>query len=198
MILGKWFKLVKESVSAWIDDYAPSMGAALAYYTIFSIAPLLIIVIAVAGIFFGQEAVRGELASQLGDLLGTEGAQAVQGLIASASTPKSGVIATVVGVFILILGATSVFGELQSALDRIWRAPAAPKTAGIWKLLRTRLLSFGLVLGIGFLLLGVARQSARRSPRSARGRRERWESGNGCSNSSTSCCRLRSKPACSP
>jgi len=153
MILGKWFKLVKESVSAWIDDYAPSMGAALAYYTIFSIAPLLIIVIAVAGIFFGQEAVRGELASQLGDLLGTEGAQAVQGLIASASTPKSGVIATVVGVFILILGATSVFGELQSALDRIWRAPAAPKTAGIWKLLRTRLLSFGLVLGIGFLLL---------------------------------------------
>ena len=153
MKLGKWFKLVKESVSAWIDDYAPSMGAALAYYTIFSIAPLLVIVIAVAGIFFGQDAVRGEISSQLGGLVGAEGAQAVQGLIASASTPKSGVIGTVVGVVLLILGATTVFGELQSALDRIWRVPAAPKTTGIWKLLRTRLLSFGLVLGIGFLLL---------------------------------------------
>ena len=153
MKLGKWFKLVKESVSAWVDDYAPSMGAALAYYTIFSIAPLLIIVIAVAGIFFGQDAVRGEIASQLGDLIGADGARAVQGLIASASAPKSGLIATVVGVFVLILGATTVFGELQSALDRIWRVPAAPKTTGIWKLLRTRILSFGLVLGMGFLLL---------------------------------------------
>src|SRR5213596_2565696 len=116
MNLGKWFKLVKESVSAWIDDYAPSMGAALAYYTIFSIAPLLIIVIAVAGIFFGQDAVRGQITSQLGGLMGDQGAEAVQSLIASASKPKSGAIATVVGVVLLILGATSVFGELQSAL----------------------------------------------------------------------------------
>jgi len=153
MKLGKWFRLVKESVSAWVDDYAPSMGAALAYYTMFSIAPLLVIVIAVAGIFFGQDAVRGQIATQLGGLVGEQGAEAVQGLIASASTPKSGVIGTVVGIALLILGATTVFGELQSALDRIWRVPAAPKTTGIWNLVRTRLLSFGLVLGIGFLLL---------------------------------------------
>ena len=120
-------KLVKQSVSAWIDDYAPSMGAALAYYTIFSIAPLLIIVIAVAGLVFGQEAVRGEIAAQLGGLLGSEGAEAVQGLVASASAPKQGVIATVISVVVLLIGATTVFGELQSALDRIWRVPACPE-----------------------------------------------------------------------
>jgi membrane protein len=145
--------LIKESVSAWVDDYAPSMGAALAYYTMFSIAPLLIIVIAVAGFAFGREAVQGELASQLSEVLGPDGAQAVQGLIASASEPKKGLIATVVGAVVLLLGATTVFGELQSSLDRIWRVPAAPKANGLWKLLRTRLLSFGLVLGLGFLLL---------------------------------------------
>jgi membrane protein len=129
------------------------MGAALAYYTIFSIAPLLLIVIAVAGFAFGREAVQGQLTAQLSDLVGPEGAQAVQGLIASASEPKQGVIASVIGVVLLLLGATTVFGELQSALDRIWRVPAPPEAGGIWKLLRTRLLSFGLVLGLGFLLL---------------------------------------------
>ena len=153
MPLRNLFSLAKESASAWIDDYAPSMGAALAYYTLFSIAPLLIIVIAVAGFVFGEDAVRGEIAAQLGDLIGAEGAQAVQGLIASASAPAKGVIATVVSVFVLLLGATTVFGELQSALDRIWRVPAGPNASGIWKLLRTRLLSFGLVLGMGCLLL---------------------------------------------
>ena len=153
MNLGNLFKLAKQSVSAWIDDYAPSMGAALAYYTLFSIAPLLIIVIAVAGFIFGEEAIRGEIATQLGSLIGTEGAQAVQGLVASASVPSKGVIATVISVLVLLLGATTVFGELQSALERIWRVPAAPKASGIGKLLRTRLLSFGLVLGLGFLLL---------------------------------------------
>src|SRR4029077_4935108 len=104
--------LVKKSVSAWSDDYAPSMGAALAYYTIFSIAPLLIIVIAVAGLIFGQEAVRGEIAAQLSGLIGKEGAAAIQGLIASASAPSKGVIATSISVGVLIIGATTVFGEL--------------------------------------------------------------------------------------
>jgi membrane protein len=149
---GIW-QLIRQSVSAWVDDYAPSMGAALAYYTIFSIAPLLIIVIAVAGFAFGREAVQGELASQLSEVLGQDGAQAIQGLIASASEPKTGLIAGLIGAVVLLLGATTVFGELQSSLDRIWRVPAAPKANGLWKLLRTRLLSFGLVLGLGFLLL---------------------------------------------
>ena len=153
MNLKSLFKLTRESVSEWIDDYAPSMGAALAYYTVFSIAPLLIIVIAVAGFVFGEEAVQGEIAAQLGNLLGKDGADAVQGLIASASAPKSGLIATVVSTFLLLMGATTVFGELQSALDRIWRVPPASKVSSMWKLLRTRVLSFGLVLGMGFLLL---------------------------------------------
>ena len=153
MSVRNLFTLAKQSVSAWIDDYAPSMGAALAYYALFSIAPLLIIVIAVAGFVFGEEAIRGEIATQLGSLIGAEGAQAVQGLVASASAPTKGVIATVISVLVLLLGATTVFGELQSALDRIWRVPAAPQASGISNLLRTRLLSFGLVLGLGFLLL---------------------------------------------
>ena len=153
MNLRSLWKLVKESVSAWSDDYAPSMGAALAYYTIFSIAPLLIIVIAVAGLIFGQEAVRGEIAEQLSGLIGKEGAEAIQGLIASASAPSKGVIATSISVGVLIIGATTVFGELQTSLDRIWRSPAPPEKSGIWHLLRTRLSSFGLVLGLGLLLL---------------------------------------------
>ena len=147
------WELIKKSVTAWIDDYAPSMGAALAYYTVFSIAPLLVIVIAVAGFVFGQEAVQGQVAAQLDGLIGEEGAIAVQGLIESANEPAQGIIATVIGVVMLVIGATTVFGELQSSLDRIWRVPAPPGANGIWNLLRTRLLSFGMVLGLGFLLL---------------------------------------------
>jgi membrane protein len=129
------------------------MGAALAYYTLFSIAPLLIIAIAVAGLVFGQEAARGEIVAQIQGLIGREGAIAVQGLLKSANEPAQSIIATVAGIITLVIGATTVFGELQSDLDRIWRVPAPAKTSGIWSLLRSRLLSFGLVLGLGFLLL---------------------------------------------
>lgn len=153
MRLRQAWPLLKEATRAWSDDYAPSMGAALSYYTLFSIAPLLLIVIAVAGWFFGDAAVRGEIVSALQDLMGAEGAKAVEGLLASVSKPKEGVIATVVGVFVLIIGATSVFGELQNNLDRIWRAPAPQTVNGWWRLLRSRLLSFGMILGIAFLLM---------------------------------------------
>jgi membrane protein len=145
--------LVRTSANAWIDDYAPSMGAALAYYTVFSIAPLLLIVIAVAGSVFGEEAVRGEIAAQLGGLIGDEGARAIQGLVASANVPQRGALATAVSVILLVIGATTVFAELQNSLDRIWRAPLLEERSGIWNLVRTRLLSFGMVLGLGFLLL---------------------------------------------
>jgi len=129
------------------------MGAALAYYTMFSLAPLLVIVIAIAGLVFGPEAARGEVAAQLRGLLGAESADAVQGLLKSASTPSTGVIASIVGAVMLLLGATAVFGELQSDLDRIWRAPAPVKSQGLWGFLRSRVLSFGMILVIGFLLL---------------------------------------------
>ncbi len=145
--------LFRKAVGAWMDDYAPSMGAALAYYTLFSIAPLLIIAIAVAGLFFGEEAARGEIVAQIQGLIGLEGAIAVQGLLKSASEPAKDIFAALVSIITLVIGATTVFAELQSDLDRIWRVPAPAKESGIWSLLRTRLLSFGLVLGLGFLLL---------------------------------------------
>lgn len=145
--------LINKSVNAWIDDFAPSMGAALAYYTLFSITPLLIIVIAIAGLVFGQDAVRGEIVVQIQGLIGRDGAIAVQGLLKSTSEPAQGIIAIVISTIMLIIGATTVFAELQSDLDRIWRIPALAKQMGIFLLLRTRLLSFGLVLGLGFLLL---------------------------------------------
>ncbi|MGH8718990.1 MAG: YhjD/YihY/BrkB family envelope integrity protein [Burkholderiales bacterium] len=153
MDLRQLWNLLKDAASAWIADYAPSMGAALAYYTLFSIAPLLLIVIAVAGFFFGAEAARGEIFAQLQELIGDEGAIAIQGLLASASQPGRGAVAATVGVATLIIGATTVFAELQNDLDRIWRAPVRKNQSGIVALVRTRLLSFGMVLGIGFILL---------------------------------------------
>jgi membrane protein len=144
--------LVKTAISAWLDDYAPSMGAALSYYTVFSLAPLLLIVVSVAGLVFGEDAVRGELFSQLQGLMGADAAKAIQDLLASVNKPGKGVAGTIVGVALLLFGATTVFGELQDALDRIWRAPAREK-GGLWSLLRARLLSFGLILGLAFLLM---------------------------------------------
>ncbi|HKQ28083.1 MAG TPA: YihY/virulence factor BrkB family protein [Burkholderiales bacterium] len=147
------WSLSSEAIEAWIEDYAPSMGAALSYYTLFSIAPLLLIVIGLAGLVFGPEAARGEIFGQLRGLMGDQGAAAVENLLQSADKPQGGTIATVTGIVMLLLGATTVFGELQNALDRIWRAPARNKASGWWNLLRSRVLSFGMILGIAFLLM---------------------------------------------
>ena len=146
------WSLCKDAAAAWKADYVSSMGAALAYYTMFSVAPLLIIVIAVAGLVFGPDAASGALFAQLRGLVGDEGAMAVQGLVKSASKPGASIAAAIGGVVTLILGATTVLGELQTSLDRIWRAPPA-EDKGLWKLLRGRVLSFGLILVLGFLLL---------------------------------------------
>ncbi len=151
MKLADLWPLVKEAATAWIDDFAPSMGAAIAYYTMFSLAPLLLIAIAVAGLVFGQEVASGEVLAQLRGMMGEQGAQAVQGMLEAASEPEKSVVATLIGVALLVLGATTVFGELQDALDRIWRAPARAEGGGLWGLLRSRLLSFGMILGIGFM-----------------------------------------------
>ena len=145
--------LIKAAVSSWVDDFAPSMGAALSYYTVFSLAPMLLIVIGVAGLIFGAEAARGEIVEQLRGLMGEQGAVAVEELLKSASDPGKGVIATIVGFGTLLVGATAVFAELQSSLDRIWRTPAPPNESGIWGIIRTRILSFGLILGLGFLMI---------------------------------------------
>jgi membrane protein len=153
MTLRQCWTLVKSAATSWMDDYAPSMGAALAYYTMFSIAPLLLIVISVAGLVFGTEAARGEIFAQLQGLMGETGAKAVEGLLESVNKPAQSVPAAAIGFAVLVIGATTVFGELQDALDRIWRAPARDRSGGLWGLLRSRLLSFGMILGIGFLLM---------------------------------------------
>lgn len=145
--------LVLQAVKSWSADYAPSMGAAISYYTVFSLAPLLVIVIALAGAIFGHDAVQGVIVAQLSGLIGTDGANLVQGLVRNASDTNKGLIAGLISFFVLLLGATSVFTELQSALDRIWHVPEAQKPSGIWAMVRSRLLSFGLILGLAFLLM---------------------------------------------
>jgi membrane protein len=152
-MLANWWPLVKKAVTAWMDDYAPSMGAALSYYTVFSLAPLLLVAISIAGLVFGAEATRGALFGQLAAMMGTTAAGAIQDLLTSVSKAESGIIGTVVGVTLLSIRATTVFGELQNALDRIWRVPVRKGLSGLWTLLRSRLLSFGMILGIAFLLM---------------------------------------------
>jgi membrane protein len=149
------WSLVKEAATAWVLDYAPSMGAALSYYSVFSLAPLLLIVISIAGLVFGQDAVRGEVFVQLQGLLGTEASKAVEGLLVSVSKPAEGLASTAIGLALLMIGATSVFGELQDALDRIWRAPARDRSGGLWGLVRARLLSFGMILGTPLLMVSL-------------------------------------------
>jgi membrane protein len=146
------YELIKQSVLAWQEDDAPSMGAAISYYTVFSIAPLLLIVMAVAGLVWGQEAIEGEIARQLTGLLGPEAARSVQALVHSADRPTEGAWASALSVVVLVVGATTVFAELQSALDRIWQLPRQDARSGWWQLLRSRLLSLGFILGLGFLL----------------------------------------------
>lgn len=154
MNIPKIWVMVKATFSSWLADYAPSMGAALAYYTMFSIAPLLLIVISTAGLVFGEEAVRGEIFGQLRGLMGDQGAQAIQDLLESVSEPKLGTASVIIGTVLLLIGATTVFSELQDAFDRIWKAPPeGNKEASWWKVIRVRLLSLSIILGIGFLMI---------------------------------------------
>ena len=153
MNLKQIWSVGRQAVAAWSDDYAPSMGAALAYYTLFSIAPLLLIAISIAGLVFGEDAARGQVYGELRELMGDQGAAAVEALLKNVNRPTEGIVASVLGVVALLVGAMSVFGELQNALDRIWRARTPPGGSGPLQLLRGRLLSFGMVFGIGFLVL---------------------------------------------
>lgn len=160
MKISTLFDISKKTAMAWVDDYAPSMGAAISYYTAFSIAPLLVIVIAIAGYVFGEEAVRGALQGQISGLVGSDGAAAIQGLVSSAREPAEGLVASGISIVFLVIGATTVFAEIQSALDRIWHVPEKAKPSGLWGLLRARFLSFGLILGLAFLLMASLAVSA--------------------------------------
>lgn len=150
--LISFWSLLCDTASAWNKDKAPRLGAALSYYTVFSLAPLLVVATAVAGFLFGKEAVSGELSIQLRGLIGQDGAKAVEALIANAWQPTTGIIATVLGVATLLIGGTAVFIELRSVLNQIWEC-SPPKTNGVWELIKDRLLSFAMIGAIGFLLL---------------------------------------------
>jgi len=145
------WRLCTRTMVAWSADYAPSMGAALAFYTMFSMAPLLLIVIAIAGRFFGAETARHEILDQLSALMGEEGAKAVRSLVTSASQSEHRSAIAWAGVAIFLIGATSVFNELQDSLNRIWRV-SRHRRRGFFGLIRSRLLSFGMILAITFLL----------------------------------------------
>jgi membrane protein len=146
------WRVLVDSLSSCLDQRADSKGAALAFYTLFSMTPILVLAIAVAGYVFGAEAARGEILSQVQGLAGPNGAQAIQALLAAAQDPVSGLVATFVASILLLLGATSVFTELKGSLDELWGV-SAPRQSVFRVLLRTRLLSFGLVLVLAFLLL---------------------------------------------
>lgn len=147
------FSLVKEAAGEWMDDNAPTLGAALAYYTIFSLAPLLIISIALAGIFLGHQAAQGQIFDELRMLVGEEGGRAIQEIVRTADVEKqTSVLSMILGGVTLLFGASTVFGQLQASLNAIWGVQAKPGR-GVRGIIRDRILSFGLILSVGFLLL---------------------------------------------
>jgi membrane protein len=143
--------LAKTTIREWLDDKALRLGAALSYYTIFSIAPLLLIVIAIAGLAFGNDLARTQILNQLQGLLGEKAALAIGEMLQNANKPKTGILASLVGLLTLLFGATGVVGQLQDALNTIWEVKE--KKSGIKGILRNRILSLAMILGIGFLLL---------------------------------------------
>jgi membrane protein len=150
--LKQLFELLRDTFNEFNRDKVPRLAAALAYYTAFSVAPLIIVVIAIAGLAFGQEAVRGQLDNQIQGLVGAQAADAIQQMVASANQPETGTIASIIGVVTLLLGAGGLFGQLQDALNTVWGVEPKPNQ-GIIATIRARFLSFTMVLGIGFLLL---------------------------------------------
>lgn len=150
-LMSIW-SLIKNAFARWQEDKAPRLGAALAYYSILSLPPLLLIIIAIAGMIFGAEAVRGELLTEISGLVGDEGGKVVESMLASASKPSSGVVAAIAGTVTLLFGASGVFGELQDSLNTIWGVEAK-SDQGFWGTIKDRFFSFTMVLGLAFLFL---------------------------------------------
>jgi membrane protein len=149
-MIGKAWLLIKQTAYGFFADEALTRGAAIAYYTMFSLAPLLIIVIAIAGLAFGRDAAEGAIVGQLSGLMGEQSAAVLQSMITSANDWAAGILATIIGVATLLLTATGTFAEIQSALNAIWKATPS---ANLSEIVRTRLLSLGLVVTLGFLML---------------------------------------------
>ena len=151
-MMQRWVGLLRQSFSDWNDDNAPRLGAALAFYTILSISPMVILVVALVSLVFDRSRAQQHLLSQVQSLVGSDGRTAVETMLASGQKASSGIFATLIGSATLVFGASGVFGELRSALNTIWDAKPA-KTSGIWGLLRERVFSFGMVISVGFVLL---------------------------------------------
>ena len=149
----RFLAFLREVIDEWQRDAALTLGAALAYYTLFAMAPLLVLVIAVAGLALGRAAAQGEIVAQIGHLMGPEGARAIEEMIVRASAPASGITASVVSVATMILGASGVFGQLQSSLNQIFGAVPRPKRGWLQGVILQRLSHFGMIVAIGFLLL---------------------------------------------
>ncbi len=147
------FQILYESFTSWLAHRASSKGAALAFYTLFSLTPILVLTIALVGYFFGAETAKGEIITQMRGLMGANGAQAVQALLAAAQDPRAGLIATIVATLLLIVGATSVFVELKASLDELWDTKPSEQQSGMIVQIKTRLRSFGIVLALALLLL---------------------------------------------
>lgn len=152
MNLASYWQVFKAAGLEWIKDKIPQLGAALAFYSVLSMAPMLVIAIAVAGMVFGQEAASGQLDTQIRGLVGKEGAEAVKEMLANAQKPAEGILAGVVGVVTLLVASSGVFGQLQDSMNTIWEVEPKPGR-GIWGLIKDRFLSLSMVFGIGFLLL---------------------------------------------
>jgi membrane protein len=149
---GEIWALLKQTFADWSEDKVPRLGAALAFYTALSIAPLLVLSLRIAAFFFGDEAARGEIEHQMQSMMGEEGAEAVQTMLQSSSRPEAGVTATALSLVTLLLGASGVFGQLQDSLNTIWEVEPK-KGRGLWGFLRDRFLSMAMVMGVAFLLL---------------------------------------------
>ncbi|HLX09702.1 MAG TPA: YihY/virulence factor BrkB family protein [Thermoanaerobaculia bacterium] len=150
--MSRWRRLIVDTITCWNDHDASTQSAALAFYTMFSLAPLLVVVIALCGLAFGAQAVRGEIMTQFQDWMGKDAARLVQSILATAAEPNTNRLAGVLGILVLIFGASGVFVQLQQSLNRIWGVVPKPG-AVLTSLLRKRLLSFAVVIGIGFLLV---------------------------------------------
>jgi membrane protein len=150
-IKGLWHVL-KDSFKGFSDDKVPKLSASLAYYTVFSMGPLLIVIIFMAGLFFGREAVQGSLYAQLNGFIGSDAASQLEEIIKNASLSDKSNLALVIGIITLLVGATTVFAEIQDSINSIWGLKAKPNQ-GLWLLIKSRLLSFGVIASLGFLLL---------------------------------------------
>lgn len=151
--MRRWIKILKDTGTEWVEDDAPRLAASLAYYTLLSTAPLSLLCVSIVGFFFGERAARGQIAAQISTVTGPEAAEAIQSVVQNAHQSDAGVLSTIMGILLLLIGASGVFGELQTALNNMWGVKPNPRGGMIKDFLMTRFLSFTMVLGVAFMLL---------------------------------------------